>query len=210
MEDSPATTSPPEHHQTPAITPSERIRELNNIDQDVISILRSAGSAIDVLTGRHEKSTESDSDTKMSTDQSGDLQIENAKQDFGSHTRDFLTAVQSVTVRLRRQAYALEEARVIAAEPRDFDTAPVAGPGAGPGAAAAGRQGKGDGGGQVTNGGLGKLDVGYLNSRRDDVGKRKEAELWNEARQRLESMAGIEGAEEKPSDDVEMDDGTTT
>ena len=199
MEDVPATTSPPAQHQTPTITPSERIRELNTIDKDVIGILRSAGSAIDILTGRHGKSTESDNDTNMAPDQPSDMHLEDAKGDFGSHSQDFLTAVQSVTVRLRRQAYALEEAKIIAAEPRDFDAAPVMGGRAGPGT-----------GGQVTNGGLGKMDVGYLNSRRDDVGKRKEAELWSEAKQQLERMVGTKAETEKANEDVEMGETAST
>ena len=35
--------------------------------------------------------------------------------------------------------------------------------------------------GAITGGGLGNLDIGWLNSRNDNVGKEKEAELWEEA-----------------------------
>jgi len=45
----------------------------------------------------------------------------------------------------------------------------------------------------ITNGGLGNLDIGWLNSRRDTIGRQKEGELWKEARRMLEDMAGHEG-----------------
>ena len=35
--------------------------------------------------------------------------------------------------------------------------------------------------GAIIGGGLGNLDIGWLNSRNDNVGKEKEAELWEEA-----------------------------
>ena len=48
--------------------------------------------------------------------------------------------------------------------------------------------------GSITGGGLGTLDIGWLNSRNDNVGKTKEAELWEEA---LRSVQRLE--EEKMS-----------
>jgi len=43
---------------------------------------------------------------------------------------------------------------------------------------------------QITNGGLGNLDIGWLNARRDVVGKKKENELWREIRKRMEELVG--------------------
>ena len=43
---------------------------------------------------------------------------------------------------------------------------------------------------QITNGGLGNLDIGWLNARRDVVGKKKENELWMDIRKRLEVLVG--------------------
>lgn len=72
-------------------------------------------------------------------------------------------------MRLRRQVYALEEASVLAPDSasRTNDV---------PGAA-------GGGGGAVP---AGSLDVSWLNSRKDTVGKDKEAELWAAAREFVE------------------------
>ena len=41
--------------------------------------------------------------------------------------------------------------------------------------------------GAITGGGLGSLDVGWLNSRNDNVGKEMEAELWEDAQLLVES-----------------------
>jgi hypothetical protein len=71
-------------------------------------------------------------------------------------------------VRLRRQVYALEEAAVLAPDSasRTNDV-----PGAAGGAAAAPAS---------------SLDISWLNSRKDTVGKDKEAELWAAAREFVE------------------------
>lgn len=51
--------------------------------------------------------------------------------------------------------------------------------------------------GAITGGALGSLDVGWLNSRNDNVGKEMEAELWEEAQQLVEnaeSRIGLQNA----------------
>ena len=72
-------------------------------------------------------------------------------------------------VNLRRQILALEEAQIIpAAAPKDvpgLKEQTVVGPGT-----------------------LGNLDVGWLNSRNDKIGKDMEAELWTQARELLEDF----------------------
>ena len=78
-------------------------------------------------------------------------------------------------MRLRRQVYALEEASVLAPE----STAPAGeSTSAGAGAIAAGA------GSGVSN----SLDISWLNSRKDTVGKDKEAELWAAAREFVEQL----------------------
>ena len=59
---------------------------------------------------------------------------------------------------------------------------------------------------KVTNqgGGLGNLDVGWLNSRNDKVGKEMELALWASARGLVETME-IQGAKEKEDDDIDME-----
>ena len=42
--------------------------------------------------------------------------------------------------------------------------------------------------GAITGGGLGGLDIGWLNSRNDNVGKAKEAELWEEAQRAVQKF----------------------
>lgn len=58
--------------------------------------------------------------------------------------------------------------------------------------------------GATTGGGLGSLDVGWLNSRNDNVGKGMEAELWEEARQLIDSAEarrGVQEAQQQRDDD---------
>lgn len=73
-------------------------------------------------------------------------------------------------MRLRRQVYALEEASILVPE----TSALRAGDGAGAGGAAA----------VAAN----PLDISWLNSRKDTVGKDKEAELWAAAREFVEQI----------------------
>lgn len=82
-------------------------------------------------------------------------------------------------MRLRRQVYALEEASVLGPE-TNSRTGDATGTGAGGGA------GTSAGSGAAAN----PLDISWLNSRKDTVGKDKEAELWASARQFVEQLDG--------------------
>jgi hypothetical protein len=85
----------------------------------------------------------------------------------------------------------LEEAGIIAAETPTLSTTGAAPEGAGlarrgpPGQA---QRQAGEEGERITNGGLGSLDVGLLNSRGNSVGLDKEAELIAEAKQMVAEM----------------------
>lgn len=81
------------------VTPEERINELNDIDQDVSKMLRSVSAAIGVLG-------ENNQHTRNPT-------LEDAQDEFKTHADSFYATLASIAVRLRRQAYALEEAGLI-------------------------------------------------------------------------------------------------
>lgn len=133
--------------------------------QDVAKLIHSAGLAIQALTN-----TKSDAETPI------DGTLESHKAQFKEATSKYFSLLSSIDVRLRRQVYALEEASL---STPDMATKP--GDAASAGAGAAGAAGSGSG---STN----PLDVSWLNSRKDTVGKDKEAELWAAARGFVEQL----------------------
>ncbi len=159
------------------IPPADRIRELLVINADVAAMLQSAGQAINSLTDRPLDATEGD-DAHMS-DEKRITSVEERKEAFTENTKAYYTHLQAVVARLRRQAYALEEAGIIAPEPSSLGGLQQ-------------KQSVGQGGlnaqgmERITNGGLGNLDVGWLNSRGNKVGVDKESELLDEAKKLLE------------------------
>jgi len=188
----------------PLITSSDRIRELSAINADVPALVSSAGNAINALTNRPLDRTtngHADGDLDMEDGNSDDHEGMDAhKETFTKNATAYFNHLQSIMARLRRQAYALEEAGIIAAEAPTLSTTSTteqpqrgaAGQGAGVrrapvGAASATKQ-PAEEVERITNGGLGNLDVGYLNSRGNRVGTEKEAELVAEARKMLEEL----------------------
>ncbi len=179
-----------------SITPAERIRDLLVIDRDVTQVLRSASQAITALTNKHQHQTEVSLQDAASLPERHEA-LKSSKHTFETHTNDFYTLVQSITARLRRQAYALEEAHMIAMEPASTDTeqppsvanvVPLGGRSNGTAFGGPAAQVRPEPPMPITNGGLGNLNIGWLNSRRDEVGKQKEAELWAAARMHLEKL----------------------
>lgn len=81
------------------ITPQERINELNEIDLDVSKMLRSVSAALGVLSGTKYDST--------------NPTLESAEDKFKENVDSYYETLASIAVRLRRQAYALEEAGLI-------------------------------------------------------------------------------------------------
>ncbi|GIJ84656.1 hypothetical protein Asppvi_003505 [Aspergillus pseudoviridinutans] len=112
------------------------------------------------------------------SDSPDDTSLESHKARFKEATSQYFALLSSIDVRLRRQVYALEEAAILAPESasRTGDL-----PGAGAGATG------------VSN----PLDVSWLNSRKDTVGKDKEAELWAAARQFVEQLGDSSAASVK-------------
>ena len=110
--------------------------------------------------------------------------IAQQKDSFQTATSQYFTILSSVDVNLRRQIYALEEADILPAEAisKELPTSlavPSAAQINAPNASSSRTGGKHKG--LITGGGLGDLDVGWLNSRNDNVGKEINAELWEEA-----------------------------
>ncbi|OAX84684.1 hypothetical protein ACJ72_00950 [Emergomyces africanus] len=148
--------------QEPAhvFTPADRIHQLNDIDKDVTKLLNAAGVAISSLTN---------SSSLTGGQSSSDLPkingtLESHQAAFKAASSQYFALLSSIDVRLRRQVYALEEASII--KPESLETA-----GGGTTATTA----------SASSGGVNPLDTSWLNSRKDTVGKDKEAELWAEA-----------------------------
>ncbi|WPG97412.1 Hypothetical protein R9X50_00018700 [Acrodontium crateriforme] len=172
------------------ILPADRIRELSAISDDAAAMLEAAGKAINALTNR--PLTSGDQDSEMDNGIKSDDNLEARKEIFTNNVQTYYNGLQAIVARLRRQVYALEEAGIIEAEPPSFTPAapsrpqqsPVNVPSASGGAASA-SSAEGE---RITNGGLGNLDVGYLNSRGNKVGTVKEAELVQDAKALLEQI----------------------
>ena len=164
-------------------TSADRIRQLNDVDnvssprkhnpivtpvckltsnQDIAKLIQSAGLAIQALTNARS------GDTDASTPTSAATSLDARKKRFQEATSQYFALLSSIDVRLRRQVYALEEAAILAP---DSASRTSDGPGAAGGAAAAPAS---------------SLDISWLNSRKDTVGKDKEAELWAAAREFVE------------------------
>jgi Mediator complex protein len=175
-------------------TTAERIQQLNDIDKSITALLHSAGLALQTLS--------------TSAKQSSASTIQNKREAFQEISNTYLRTLQSVDVRLRRQIYGLEEGDIIPGEKikakTDGQDAPVGG-------MAAMMAGQGAGVKEETlisvgEGGMGKLDIGWLNSRSRSVDQDMEAELWARARaflERLEKTAedGTDG--QTSSQDIE-------
>lgn len=164
------------------------------LSQDVTKLLQSAGMAIKALTNQ------------PSTDEGwNESSIEKRKSLFTETTSQYFSLLSTIDVNLRRQIYALEEADIIPAEiaAKESQTSPTV-----PAALAAlsGPRQNGKEKAPVHASGMGNLDVGWLNSRNDGVGKEMEAELWAKAHDLVEGYAR-EGVETKTLEaDVDMVD----
>ncbi|KAI5361452.1 Putative mediator complex, subunit Med11 [Septoria linicola] len=174
--------------QQRTISPAGRISELSGINKDVATLLESAGQAVHALTNRPLNLHDSlDEDTQMS-DSTSDS-VDARKDHFRENATSFFENLQAITARLRRQAYALEEAGIITPDPLNVPEQPKAAPppAQGRGMAVVPKEQQLDPE-RIKNGGLGNLDVGWLNSRGNKVGAEKEAELVQETKDLLEGV----------------------
>jgi len=111
--------------------------------------------------------------------------MEKQKESFTAATSLYFTLLSSIDVRLRRSIYALEEADIIQSETtsRESQSNLVVPAAAAVFGTAANNPQKQTGGSKVTvtGGGLGTFDVGWVNSRNDNVGREMEKDTWEEA-----------------------------
>ncbi|KAL8844883.1 MAG: hypothetical protein Q9205_000155 [Flavoplaca limonia] len=161
---------------------TERITQLSDVDRDVAELLRSAGMAIKTLT-----CAEPDAD-ELENSQSNS--IEERQQRFTTASSRYFSLLSSIDVRLRRHISALEDAGILPSETiatetqssRDVSTTNTSMSNnlvLRPGASARDA---------ITNGGIGNLDVGWLNSRNNNVERKMEANLWKEAHELIDTI----------------------
>ena len=102
------------------------------------------------------------------------ISVEKRKKAFSDAASEYFSLLSIVDVNLRRQIMALEEANIIPKGGSRDKTS----------------QSQGQEVSEVGSvaGALGNLDVGWLNSRNDKIGKETEAELWTEARELVDEL----------------------
>ncbi|KAF2155174.1 hypothetical protein K461DRAFT_292057 [Myriangium duriaei CBS 260.36] len=198
----------------PTVSSTERIRDLSAISSDVPSLLTSASAALASLSGRPPPSTSENGDIDIAMSPTGGVSstpsLQDSKIAFTNHAQAYFTTLQAVMARLRRQAYALEEAGIIGAEAPVLSAGQQQGQerqqqqqagrlninqGAGvrrnvPAPAATGLAGQKpqEEADRITHGGLGNLDVAWLNSRVGKGGLEKESEVLEEGKKLLEDV----------------------
>ncbi|KAI1647404.1 mediator complex, subunit Med11 [Daldinia loculata] len=153
-------------------TKAERIEQLGEIDRNIVSLLRSTAQAIQTL-GRQQSQGE---DTIMTGDKDQQSQV------FQSSMNDFLRTLRTVNVGMKRQIWGLEEEHIVSLENKDGPNTRDEG-GEAQGASNRNTPIKPDGDGKI-----GGLDVGWLNSRSDEVERGMETDLWAEAESFLQRI----------------------
>lgn len=173
---------------TQTLSTADRIRELTEVNSDVASMLSAAGQAINALTNRPLNATnDADDDTNMD-DTQGSATLESRKESFQQNSQVFYTNLQAVVAKLRRQAYALEEAGIITPEAATLSTIAVQAPKQPANQPGRPPQQSDQQPERITNGGMGNQDIGWLNSRGNRVGADKEKELVEDAKKLLEDV----------------------
>ncbi|OQO01668.1 hypothetical protein B0A48_12705 [Cryoendolithus antarcticus] len=164
------------------ISPSDRIRELSVINADIASLVESAGLALTALTNKplSPDQTNTENPDTLMIDSTSPPSLSSRQEAFTTHTEAYYTSLQSITARLRRQAYALEEAGILS--PGGEEVIGLSVKHAPTGKGAGGEAEK------LENGGLGRFDIGWLNGRGNKVGEVKERELVEEARELIEGV----------------------
>lgn len=151
-------------------------------------LLKSAGQAVKALVAIPSEEAGSEASETISIDQQ--------KQDFTAATSQYFALVSSVDIGLRQQIRALEEAKIISSEAatRESQSSAETSAAASAGAPVVGGFPTGASRSALAGAGLGSLDIGWLNSRNDNVEEEMEAELWKKASSFLASLR-----ERKPS-----------
>lgn len=119
--------------------------------------------------------------------------LEAHKTQFRDATSRYFSLLSSIDVKLRRQVYALEEASLLVPESTTQTGDATGTTGAAATATAAANP----------------LDFSWLNSRKDTVGKDKEAELWAAARQYVEQLddtrTGDKSSNQQDPEEMQVD-----
>ncbi|KAL8705768.1 MAG: hypothetical protein Q9201_001114 [Fulgogasparrea decipioides] len=179
------------------LSAADRIAQLNSIDRDVAQLLHSAGLAIKTLTSSALEADESQGNQNQD--------IEQRKENFAAASGQYFSLLSSIDVRLRRQISALEAAEIIPSattakesqiSPQTLSKATPMSNNLLPQPAVSSKD-------TVTNGGLGNLDVSWLNSRNNKIEEEMEAELWEEALELVHKMSEAKARNDN-SDDVAM------
>ncbi|KAI3396426.1 hypothetical protein diail_12146 [Diaporthe ilicicola] len=172
-------------------TRAERMQQLAAIDHDIASLLDLTGTAIQSLG---KQSLPPPSDGSNSNNTSAPEQPESQPQpsaaeqtrQFEDAMNRFLSTLHSVDARLKRQILGLDEAGIISLPSNKDAAKDKSKEDDGPAAPAAPKPAlEPNGVGMV-----GDLDVGWLNSRSNQVEREMEAELWTKARTHLETLSG--------------------
>ncbi|CAN8095627.1 unnamed protein product [Discula destructiva] len=170
----PSQAAPPVDIHSP-FTRAERMGRLAEIDQDIVSLLSLSGKAIQSLGHQPQTANRTEPTPQASDEQT---------QTFQDTMDKFLTTLHKIDVRMKREIFALEEAGIVTIDKvkskDDEDPADQ----------------------QVSKASLepngmgmvGNLDVGWLNSRSNQVEREMEAELWTNTRKALENLARDAGA----------------
>ncbi|XXG99610.1 hypothetical protein Hte_005951 [Hypoxylon texense] len=170
----------PEQAPFVPLTKAERIQQLGEIDRNIVSLLRSTASAVQTLGKRPAQ----DDDVAMVDHKDHQIEV------FRNSMNDFLRTLRTVNVGMKRQIWGLEEADIVTLDTNETQSADAE---SSKTAGAANRnvplQPDGDGK-------IGGLDVGWLNSRSNQVEKDMEADLWNEAEAFLQRLLQAGGASE--------------
>jgi hypothetical protein len=155
-----------------------------NNPQSITELLKSAGLALKALSA---------------SQYTPDTPIDDRKEAFKSASESYLNTLQSIDIGLKRQILGLEESDILPTDKAKKDkqinefgkTAPV-------------------GETTIADGGMGKLDIGWLNSRSGRVERDMEAELWEKARTFLERLekGRSDGNGQRVEGDCDEDMGT--
>ncbi|KAL8905890.1 MAG: hypothetical protein Q9207_002367 [Kuettlingeria erythrocarpa] len=150
---------------------ADRISQLNDVDKNVVKLLQHAGTAIKTLTVLAPEAGGLEDD--------GGSVMEQRKADFAAASSQYFATLSSIDVQLRRQITALEDAGMLPSEAVIEGSQPAstqAQTGLDPSKRPPAKPKS-----TITNGGLGNVDISWLNSRNNNVEKVMEAELWEQA-----------------------------
>ncbi|MCJ1309206.1 hypothetical protein MMC25_002863 [Agyrium rufum] len=155
----------------PLLSSEDRIAELSDIDDDVVKLLEAAGKAIKALNDQ----SSGVSETEM---ESMSIASDGVRSKFTKETAAYFKLLSSIEVRIRRNIFALEESGIVSSKSsaKDAQFIPESRQ---PARSELSLQQRSS----PLAGGLGALDVGWLNGRNSNVGKDVEVGLWSKVSQ---------------------------